>query len=192
MVDQQGDGTRFRSDPVLVQSCLDGDETAWEALVDRYGRLVYSIPRRMGFSDADADDVFQVVLTTLFRRLSGLRDQTRLSSWLITTTRRECWRLAKAPGATSDVDETIADDGIDPGDEVAQAERDQSVREALGRLDDRCRQLLTALFLEPDAPSYDAIAARFGMPVGSIGPTRARCFKKLETILAAIGIDADA
>lgn len=180
---------RHESDPALVRACLDGDERAWEELVERYGRLVYSIPRRMGFSDADADDVFQVVFTTLFRRLPGLRDQTRLSSWLITTTRRESWRLGRAAGMVAEVDERLPDEGVGPGDQVAQAEREQNVRDALRRLDDRCRDLLTALFLEPAAPAYDAIGARLGMPVGSIGPTRARCFKKLETILREMGVE---
>ena len=64
------------------------------------------------------------------------------------------------------------------------------MRQALRRLDDGCRELLTALFLDPAGPSYEAIAARLGMPVGSIGPTRARCFRKLEALLRETGIDA--
>src|SRR5512144_1837201 len=73
-----------RSDQDLIQACLEGDETAWKDLVLRYGRLVYSVPRRYGLSAADADDVFQNVFTAVYRHLAGLRDQARLAAWLIT------------------------------------------------------------------------------------------------------------
>jgi RNA polymerase sigma factor (sigma-70 family) len=152
--------------------------------------LVLSVARRCGLSDADADDVFQIVFTTLFRRLEGLRDQTRLSSWLITTTYREAWRLGKTAQRDAPLSEAIVDVGTPPVDLVAQTEREQAVREAMTRLDDRCRDLLTALFLSADQPAYDEIARRVGMPVGSIGPTRARCFKKLEAILERLGVRA--
>ena len=78
------------NDAALVHACLAGDQRAWDELVERYGRLVYGIPRRMGFSAADADDVFQNVFAILLRYLSDLRDYTRLAAWLVTTTRREC------------------------------------------------------------------------------------------------------
>ena len=189
MVVQNEAERTHQSDPALVRACLDGDELAWEELVDRYGRLVYSIPRRTGLADADADDVFQNVFTTLFRRLGDLRDQTRLSSWLITTTHRECWRLGKRAARYVELDDAIVDVGAPPGDEVVRWEREQQIRQALRRVDDRCRELLTALFLNPATPSYEQIGARLGMPVGSIGPTRARCFKKLEVVLLEMGVD---
>jgi RNA polymerase sigma factor (sigma-70 family) len=179
----------YETDPALVESCLAGDPRAWDELVERYGRLVYSIPRRMGFSAADADDVFQEVFTTLLRSLGGLRDRTRLSAWLITTTRRECWRRGRTTARHAELDESLTDGAPPAIDEIARWEREQGVREAVRRLDTRCRELLTALFLEASSPSYEAIAARLGMPVGSIGPTRARCFKKLEAHLRELGVD---
>lgn len=179
----------YASDPGLVRACLDGDDGAWEELVDRYGRLVYAIPRRMGLSEADADDIFQNVFARLLRHLPKLRDQTRLSAWLITTTRRESWRLGKAARRHDDLDESFADDAAEPDEGLAQAEREEAVRQAMRRLDDRCRRLLTALFLDPAPAAYDAVAARLGMPLGSIGPTRARCFRKLEGYLRELGID---
>ena len=99
------------SDAALVRACLAGDEDAWEELVDRYGRLVYSIPRRLGLSAVDADDVFQNVFAALFRRLADLRDQSRLTSWLITTTYRECWRAGKQVWRHAGLDATIVDVG---------------------------------------------------------------------------------
>jgi RNA polymerase sigma factor (sigma-70 family) len=172
-----------QSDTGLVQACLDGNEAAWSELVEKYQRLVLSVARRCGLTDADADDVFQIVFTTLFRRLEGLRDQTRLSSWLITTTYREAWRLGKSVQRHVALDEAVIDIVTPPVDLVAQAEREQIVREAMRRLDDRCRELLSALFLSADQPRYDEIARRVGMPVGSIGPTRGRCLQKLRALV---------
>lgn len=180
----------YRSDPALIQACLDGDETAWHELVERYGRLVYSIPRRYGLCQADADDIFQNVFTIALRRLSSLRDQTRLSAWLITTTHRECWRLGKLARADAALDDAIVDVSSPPAEKILHWERQHLVRQALDQLDERCQALLTALFLEPTTPTYEEIAARVGMAVGSIGPTRARCFKKLEAILNEMGVQS--
>lgn len=177
------------SDPALVQACLAGDQRAWEELVDRYGRLVYSISRRMGFTAADADDIFQEVFSALLRSLPVLRDQTRLAAWLITTTRRECWRFGQSAARWKPLDEAAFDDAPAPLDEIVRWEHEQGVRQAMRRLDARCRELLRELFLEPAAPSYETIAARLHMPIGSIGPTRARCFKKLGVILHDLGFN---
>jgi len=176
-------------DAALVQACLAGQEKAWEELVDRYGRLVYSIPRRMGMSPTDADDVFQDVFATLLRYLGSLRDQSLLAAWLITTTRRECWRRGRSAMRGVELTETIVDEAATPFEDVDRWEREQSVRQAMRRLDDRCRDLLTALFLEPATPSYERIAERLGIAVGSIGPTRARCFRKLDAILRELGFE---
>ncbi len=180
-----------RDDTALIQGCLDGDETAWKDLVTRYGRLVYSIPRRYGLSAADADDVFQNVFTIVYRYLPHLHDQTRLAAWLITITHREAKRVSKHLPASAELDEA-AEDGNDPPLEQVQAlERQHLVLQALEQMGSPCRELLTALFLDPDPLSYEKLAARLGIPVGSIGPTRARCFKKLESILLALGVDLD-
>src|SRR5690242_7682808 len=84
-----------RDDRELVQSCLKGDAEAWETLILRYQRLIYSIPIRAGFSPVDAADVFQSVCVKLLEKLSSLRKQEKISSWLITITTRECWRLVE-------------------------------------------------------------------------------------------------
>ncbi|MGH2533071.1 MAG: RNA polymerase sigma factor [Thermomicrobiales bacterium] len=176
-------------DTELVEACIAGDQDAWAELVEKYARLVYSVARRCGLSEADADDVLQVVFTTLFRRLHGLRDQTRLSSWLITTTYREAWRVGKASARNVDLATTIVDDQDPPVELVARGERDQLVRDAMTDLDERCRDLLTALFLVDDGAAYVDVARRLGMATGSVGPTRARCFKKLETLLRTRGLE---
>ncbi len=178
----------FRENSELVQACLDGDESAWKELVDRYGRLVYSIPRRYGLSPADADDVFQNVFTIVLRSLHSLRNQTCLSAWLITITHRETRRLAKSAPVNAELDDTVPDDSHPASDQVQRWELQQAVRSALEEMNPACKELLSALLLD-DAPSYEELAARLGMAVGSIGPTRARCFKKLEAILVERGIE---
>ena len=176
------------SDAELVQCCLRGDETAWQALIERYQRLVISVSLRAGLDPDDADDVFQVVFTTLYRRLDGLRDQTKLASWLITTAQREAWRVGRGKRGWAELDEQTVDERPAASEVIEAAERDQRVREAMALLDDRCHALLTALFLESGSVNYAEVAAKLGMAVGSIGPTRARCFKKLETLLREAGL----
>ena len=181
-----------RSDPELIQACQRGDQAAWNQLVDRYGRLVYSIPRRYGLSESDSDDVFAAVWEAVFTRLDKLRDQTRLSSWLITTTHRETWRVGKRnKGAYRELEERIADVSAPSEDQIQLWEQQDIVRRGLKELGGRCEELLSALFLEQSEPSYEAVAERLGMTVGSIGPTRARCFKKLEKILIELGLSPE-
>ncbi len=177
-----------RSDAAIVADCLAGKEAAWDEVVDRYGRLVYSIPRRYGFSHPDADDVFQTVFTILFRKMGSIRQSDHLSAWLIRTTHRECYRIGKRSGSYAELDQTIEDVGAPPQEHAALWERQQLVRQALRRLGGRCEHLLTALFMSGGRPNYDAIADQLGMKVGSIGPTRARCFEKLEKILIEMGL----
>ncbi len=158
-------------------------------LVERYSRLVYSIPLRWGLSTDDADDVFQNVFTIVFRQLERLRNQQVLPAWLITITHRETMRLRKRLARNGKVFESSAlMETLSPSD-VETWERQHYVHQALSRLEPEGQKLLTALFLDPSSPSYKEIAARLGLPEGSIGPMRARYFKKLEAILAEMDGD---
>lgn len=178
----------YRSDPALVQNCLDGDQTAWKELVDRYGRLIYSIPRRYGLSESDSEDVFQDVFSVVHRQLKSLRDQTRLSAWLITITHRQTLRLLRRSPKDESIEdkESLADE---PAlEDVHRWEKRQLLHEAISQMDPRCQELLAALMQE-SGPNYEDLARRLGMALGSIGPTRARCFKKLEAILVELGFE---
>ncbi len=181
----------YRSDPALIAACLAGKPRAWDELVERYGRLVYSIPRRYGLSDADSDDVFQSVFMALHRNLASLRNQTRLSAWLISTTHRECWRVGRRRGDYPELDEQIRDVSSPPDADVERWERQHQIQEGLKLLGGQCEALLRMLFLDSGDPGYDVIAEKLGMRVGSIGPTRARCFEKLQKILTDMGVRAD-
>jgi len=176
------------TDSELVARSLEGDNRAWRELVDRYKRLVYSIPRRYRLPDDQCDDVFQSVFASLLRHLSKVRDAESLPKWMITTTHRECWRQARENRSARAPNElpwpADAVDPASPPDQQAQAwERQHLVDQALRNLGGRCEQLLRAIFLDPAKPSYTAISKRLGMPVGSIGPVRARCLAKLLELL---------
>jgi len=192
------------SNSELIRQCRRGSETAWHQLVDRFGRLVYSIPRRYGMNASDADDIVQTVFTILFRRLDRLEESERLGAWLITTTQRECWRQMRqsrdaASRATdlegrSDPFDAASADGPtsrSPEDEARLWEEQHLIRRAMNELGGRCEELLTALFVQGPEQSYEAVARKLNIPVGSVGPTRARCFAKLEKILAELGFEPD-
>ncbi|HST23624.1 MAG TPA: sigma-70 family RNA polymerase sigma factor [Blastocatellia bacterium] len=188
-----GDELAQRGDHELIVACLDGDSTAWETLITRYQRLIYSIPMKARLSSDDAADIFQSVCLKLYEKLSTLRDYERISSWLITTTTREVWRVAarnRRDVTTASNDEERADainqiPSTGPlADEQRQAlEQQQIVRESVEALPERCRNLVTMLFYEKDELSYADIARRMNMPVPSVGPTRARCLEKLKKLL---------
>lgn len=169
----------------LVSEAADGNQAAWNAIVDRYAPLVWSICRRFRLSEADAADVSQTVWLRVVERLPSLREPAALPGWLATITRREClkvstagqrrtWSLGDLAGdLPADEDRTALDA------ELLAAERRAMVREAFAQLPEHCQRLLAVLVAEP--LPYAEVSARLGMPVGSIGPTRARCLDKLRT-----------
>ena len=170
-------------------ACRTGDQTAWEALVDRYQRLIYAIPRRAGLEDDDAADVFQEVFATLLQKLDQIEDPDRLHAWIVTTARRKTWRMlshARRSGFPDDEDDELAsvpDNAPMPDEVLLKLEEQHRVRWALQELDERCRELIQMLFYQPEPPSYSEIAKKWGTTAGSIGPTRARCLEKMLRLL---------
>lgn len=179
------------NDEALVLACRRGDATAWETLVIRYQRLIYSIPRRAGLDEEASADVFQRVFMTLVEKIDSIEQPGRISAWLSTTARRETWRVCRHQRAnmtlSSPDDESVIDSLVDeallPDDLLLRMEEQHRVRIAVAALDDRCRNLLTMLFYQSDPPSYTEIAAALGISEGSIGPTRARCLQKMRRLL---------
>ena len=182
-----------RSDRDLVLACRRGDESAWEALVLRYQRLIYTIPRRAGLDGDLASEIFQEVFTTLFEKIDEIDNPEKLKAWMVTTARRKTWRLIKRENRSEkfeDSDEaedfewSKLPDNAPLADEVmVQLEEQHRVRAAVLALDERCRKLIEMLFYQHEAPAYSEIAARLGGTEGSIGPTRARCLQKLLGLL---------
>jgi RNA polymerase sigma factor (sigma-70 family) len=177
----------MRDDPVvtaLVTRARHGDQQAWDALVERFAPLVWSICRRHRLARADTDDVGQTVWLLLVTHLDQLREPAALPGWLATTTARECARARRAarPAHTArrDLDAgAIPDPGADPADcGLLAAERHAALRQAFTCLPPGGQQLLALLIEDPPLP-YARISARLGIPAGSIGPTRRRCLQKL-------------
>jgi RNA polymerase sigma factor (sigma-70 family) len=168
----------------LVTRARKGDQKAWDALVERYAPLVWSICRRHQLSLADAKDVGQNVWLLLVSHLDTVRDPAALPGWLVTTTHRECRRVLyaargpRASGQLLDV-ENIADEQTRVAEqELLAAERHAALLEALTCLRPSCQRLMAMLLEDPPVP-YAEISARLGIPVSSIGPTRGRCLDKL-------------
>lgn len=188
-----------RTDPELVAACLAGEAEAWSALLGRYLDLVYGLARQCGLDDARAQDVVQEVSLALWKGLGRLRSSQRLLPWILKTTRREAWRLARRGRQARQREERSARDEAAPVEpssaDLVRLEEEQAVREALGALEERCRRLLRALYFEPvGEQGYDALAEVLGIPRGSIGPTRGRCLEKLraELLTRGLGNSADA
>lgn len=177
------------TDESLISACRRGDGDAWDLLVERYQRLIYTIARGAGLDEEDAADLLQRVFTILLERLDTLEQPAQVGTWLVITARREAWhmrrreRLALAKIMTDSSLETVADSADLPDELVLRLEAQHHVRLALARLDDRCRDLLTMLFLQANPPSYSEVAAALGMREGAVGPTRARCLQKLRQLM---------
>jgi RNA polymerase sigma factor (sigma-70 family) len=184
----------------LVTQAKTGDRQAWDALVERYAPLIWSICRRHRLDGADADDVAQSVWLILVDNLRDLRDPAALPGWLATTARRECCRVLRAAqGTLSDghmLDADVLPDqkAATAEQELLAAERHMALRQALLELPLECQRLIALLTADPPVP-YAEISARLGIPIGSIGPTRRRCLDKLRrspAIAALINAEAQA
>jgi len=167
----------------LVMRARNGDQLAWDALVERYAPLIWSLCRRYRLDAADTADVSQNVWLQLVNHLGKIRDPAALPGWLATTTRRECQRAlnkAQDPHAALHALDAgnIPDDQANIVEHVLAAERHAALREAFTRLPLHDQQLIALLIEDPPVP-YAEISARLGIPVGSIGPNRRRCLDKL-------------
>ncbi len=168
----------------LVRRAKNGEQQAWDELVERYAPLIWSICRRFRLAGADAEDVSQAVWLTLVSSLDRLRDPAALPGWLVTTTQRECGRARRAAGTRSESRYVLATGDL-PDTEIAaveeellRAEQNAALRDALTRLPPDCQRLLTLLMADPPVP-YAEISAKLGIATGSIGPTRRRCLDRL-------------
>jgi len=177
----------MRDDPsviALVMRVCDGDQEAWNEIVERYSPLVWSICARYQLSRPDTDDVGQGVWLMLVENIRNLRQPAALPGWLATTTRNECLRILRT-ARRYDLDGLPADDLMPSDlderaveDDVLEAELNVALRAAFADLGEACHKLLSLLIQDPP-PSYADVSSALDMPVGSIGPTRARCLAQL-------------
>jgi RNA polymerase sigma factor (sigma-70 family) len=174
----------MRDDPTvvdLVTRARDGDKDAWDELVVRYAPLVWSVCRRYRLTQADTEDVGQSVWLRLIEHLPGLRESAALPGWIATTTQRECYRLLRASSRVEPVDPAESNDVVEQAvaeEEVLRHERREVIRAAFRQLSQRCQALLALLTRDPPT-AYDEISKQLHVPVGSIGPNRARCLDRL-------------
>lgn len=168
----------------LLDAAADGDQAAWEAIVERFEGLVWATTRAHRLTQSDAADVAQTTWLRLVEHLGRIREPERLGAWLATTARHESLRCLRLRGREL---ASEADTLDSPSDEAAElvllvGERDAALWRAFSKLGDRCQALLR-LLVSQDEPSYEAIGAALNMPVGAIGPTRMRCLEKLRAMV---------
>lgn len=177
----------------LVLAAREGDQHAWDALVDRFLPLVGAVARSHRLSAADGDDVSQTVWLRLVEHLDDLREPAALPGWIRTTARHECLRLLAARGRTRPTDPQAEAGGLDAvaadtaADDLLLDERRRLLLEALAELPAGRRDLLLLLLEDPPV-AYDEISRRLGIPIGSIGPTRARALDQLRRTSALRGL----
>jgi RNA polymerase sigma factor (sigma-70 family) len=169
----------------LLARAAQGDQRAWDQLVDGHTRLLWAVARSFRLDAADANDVVQTTWLRLVEHLDRIEDPSRLVGWLVTTARREAMRVLRRSGRERPaVEESMlerADDSPPVDTALLLDERNAALWHAYEQLGDKCRQLLRVAVYEPQA--YEEISAALGMPIGSIGPTRRRCLTQLRTLL---------
>ena len=166
----------------------EGRAGAWERLVERYAALVHAVPRQMGLSSADAEEVSQATWMIVHRHLHLIQKPRSLAHWLITTASRETWKLQRTRSRRERTEAASArirsdEPEGDPAEILERLEQAELIRDALDELPARCAELLRALYLDSRERSYQEAGKALGMPQGSVGPTRIRCLAQLARIL---------
>lgn len=181
-----------KTDAGLVKRCRQGDQSAWDALVDRYQRLIFAIPRRAGLSEEQAADVFQEVFLTLVEKIDTIEQPEKIRSWMVTTAKFKTWGVIRSskghysPKTEEEMEAemaAIADESPLADDILIELEEQHLIRNALKLLEERCQQILSMIYLCDPAASYAEVAAAIGVGETSISPLRSRCLKKLEKVL---------
>jgi RNA polymerase sigma factor (sigma-70 family) len=171
---------------LLVKGAASGDQAAWDALVARYTNLLWSIARGYRLERTDAADVVQVAWLRLVEHLPRLRDPERVGAWLATTVRRECLQVVSRRKrdlpVVDDVFDAVPDTSAPVDARLLADEQAATLWSAFEQISGRCQHLLRVLMADPP-PSYVEVSEVMEMPVGSIGPTRARCLDRLRVIL---------
>jgi RNA polymerase sigma factor (sigma-70 family) len=175
----------------LLKRAGSGDQEAWNELVSRHTSLLWAVARAHRLNHADAADAVQTTWLRLLEHIDRIHDPSRLSSWLVTTVRRECLGiLRRRQRERLDVGDEAGLDRADDSEPVdarlLELERDAALWAAFSCMPERCQRLLRVLLASPP-PSYDEVSDALGIPIGSIGPTRARCLARLRALLDGAG-----
>ncbi|MFJ4841270.1 RNA polymerase sigma factor [Streptomyces sp. NPDC088746] len=173
----------------LLAGCARGEQASWDAMVERFGRLVWSVVRSHRMSDADAEDVRQLTWLRLVQNVERIRDPERVGDWLATVARRESLKVLSRRNRLVMVGDSETLDGLSghsesPEQITLRAQRREDAQRAIDTLSEQCRGVLMLALADPPA-SYDEISTALAMSVGSVGPIRTRCLRRLRRALAA-------
>jgi len=179
-----------QSDADLLTRCRDGDQNAWNDLVDRFQRLICTIPRKAGLTEDQVSDVFQDVFLTLYQKLDQINQPDKLRSWLVTTAKFKTWGIIRGKKNFEHIDDDtnehkfeLKDSSPVADDLLVKLEEQHLIRTALELLEKRCRTILTMLYMDEQTASYSEVAEKIHVATTSISPLRARCLKRLAKIL---------
>jgi len=174
----------------MVNEARSGHAEAFNGLVTEFTPMLWQVARATGLGRADAEDVVQTAWLNLLSHLDTIHTPAALTAWLVTTTKREAWRVRKAGHRQTPEDPEVLiliPDHADGSEErVILADEHQQLRKAFLTLEPRCRELLRIVAFVP-RPDYSEMAIRLGMARGSVGPTRGRCLEKLRAALGEGG-----
>lgn len=185
-------GGLAKTDAELISACRRGDEAAWNELVDRYQRLIFTVPRRAGLSEEQSADILQEVFLTLFEKLDEIRQPEKIRSWIVTTAKFKTWGAIRAeknfhsPETEAETEAEMANlpDASPLADAVLiELEEQHLIRTALKEMEEKCRKILSMIYLQDSAATYAEVAREVGVGETSVSPLRTRCLKKLAKIL---------
>ena len=171
-------GSTPLTDKDLVARCRDGDDDAWNLLVERFSRYVYAIcTQGFRFGPQDAEDVFQDVFARVYEQLGRLRDDSAVRPWIAQLTRRLC--IDKLRSTREAATEEIEPEGFE--DKLAELDEALAVREMLAALPDNCQEVLDRFFARDE--SYKTIGEALDLPSGTIASRISRCLEKLKAAM---------
>lgn len=181
-----------KTDAELISACRRGDEAAWNELVDRYQRLIFTVPRRAGLSEEQSADILQEVFLTLFEKLDEIQQPEKIRSWIVTAAKFKTWGAVRGKKGfyttetEGEMEAKMANlpDTSPLADAVLiELEEQHLIRTALMEMEERCRKIISMIYLQDSAATYAEVAREIGVGETSISPLRARCLKKLAKIL---------
>jgi RNA polymerase sigma factor (sigma-70 family) len=181
-----------KTDAELISACRRGDDAAWNELVDRYQRLIFTVPRRAGLSEEHSADILQEVFLTLFEKLDEIEQPEKIRSWIVTVAKFKTWDAVRREkrfytlGTEEEIEAEMANlpDTLPIADAVLiELEEQHLIRTALMEMEERCRKIISMIYLQDSAATYAEVAREIGVGETSISPLRARCLKKLAKIL---------
>ena len=182
----------MRSDEELIDSCLRGSHAAWSELIDKYEKLIVSIPIRYGLTRDEASDIFQAVCLDLLQDLVKLREVKAFPKWLIKVTSHKCYhwnqkRKRLLSGGASDHEGLLLETAPGADAILDDVESEQILREVFANSPSRCQKIISMLFFEEPGPCYREIAERLQIAPGSVSAIRQRCLDRLRKALDAKG-----